>query len=189
MTTMDDIVRKRTQVECEDYIPIRKHYRCQHYLDSGACGRDDYIMCVEWLKKNPDQKMPERKPAAKPERSLKVLPENATAPPAARPGERTGAVYDLTSLGTRDPGNEKRLLLERPELLTEQAVDQLSSTGIEVEVSLGDGKTLMLVPELTKTGRLEMTYQHARTVVMVLSVFPGATIESLRVPVEHEEAS
>lgn len=193
--TLDDIKHRRAMVKCVDYIPMRKHYRCQHYVDGGACGREDRFMCEEWEKRNPGKAPP---PPAAPAvsantvaRSMKdaLLPMDTgpvALPDRGRSSRAHGDVYDLTSLVKKT--EQGRVLLERPELLTEHAVELLSRQGYEVAVTTEDGAEVTLVPAFTGADRAELTYALARTLVMILTVFKGATIKSLRKP-DKEEAS
>lgn len=191
-TTKEEVQRRRLLVQCEDYTPVHEHWRCSSYENGGSCSRDDYFMCVEWVRSNPGYDLAPLRPvpSPKPERkeSTKELvdPTDDQTQPAPLAGERTGAVYDLSSLGKKVDG-EKRIMLERPELLTEQVIEQLSEHGYEVTVTTGDGTEVTIVPSYTDTDRAELTYRDARTLVMVLQVFPGATIKSLRKP--YKEAS
>jgi hypothetical protein len=199
-TTKDEVLRRRLLVKCEDYTPAHGHWRCLSYVKGGSCSRDDYFMCVEWVKNNPGYELaplrpvptpkPERKESTE-RRSTRDRPvepseDESYQPPPLRAGERSGTVYDLGSLGKKVAG-EKRIMLERPELLTEHAIEQLSKQGYEVTVTSSNGTTITIVPSYTDADRAELTYRDARTLVMVLQVFPDATIESLRKP--DKEAS
>lgn len=97
--------------------------------------------------------------------------------------QREAAVYDLRPL-TRTPnaGEQKQHILENPELLTEAAVDALSKTGYETTVDTKSGIQVTLVPTYTTEDRAELSYQDARTLVMVMQVFPGASITGLKKP-------
>jgi hypothetical protein len=160
-------------------------------------------MCVEWVRNNPGHELtapvaaaaapttppePKRSETTRSTRDKPVEPseDEPYQPPPPRAGERTGKVYDLNSIGRKVAG-EKRIMLERPELLTEQAIEQLSKQGYEVTVTSSNGTTITIVPSYTDADRAELTYRDARTLVMVLQVFPNATIESLRKP--NTEAS
>lgn len=41
------------KITCPKYEPTEGSRRCRHYVDNGACARPDELMCVEWLKRNP----------------------------------------------------------------------------------------------------------------------------------------
>ena len=41
-----------TDFTCPHYQPVPDGKRCAHYLDNGACDREDEFMCVEWLRLN-----------------------------------------------------------------------------------------------------------------------------------------
>lgn len=42
------------EITCPKYEPNAGSRRCRHYLDNGGCARPDELMCVEWLKRNPN---------------------------------------------------------------------------------------------------------------------------------------
>jgi hypothetical protein len=86
----------------------------------------------------------------------------------------------------RDDG---RHLLDKPELLTEAAVESLSKLGIEVTVTTKKGMEITLVPKLTSDERCELTFEHARTLVMLMQAFPGSTIEQIVKPDDNKEVS
>ncbi len=189
--TKQELAQRRAKVKCEDYVPVRRHYRCLHYAEGGGCKRDDRFMCEEWERKNPGKQMTQSGA-----RSMKEVAGDRVSLPLANTGDtgprdsraKKGAVYDLSSLGKKVDG-EKRIMLERPELLTEHAIEQLSRQGYEVTVKTGNGTEVTLVSSYTDSDRAELTYRDARTLVMVLQVFPDATIDSIRKPDPQEEAS
>ena len=57
ITTLDTLEDKRAQVECSDYSPLPESARCKHYHKNGSCDLPSYMMCVEWLKRNPNQQL------------------------------------------------------------------------------------------------------------------------------------
>lgn len=100
--------------------------------------------------------------------------------------KRGGQLYDLTGV-IRERGKAERPLVDKPELLTVEAVDALAELGIEVDFQVR-GKVMTLVPAYTGQDRPELSYRDARTLVLVMQVFPGATVDSLRMP-ETENVS
>lgn len=211
--TRDEIEAKRAQFSCDDYKPLPNDYKCQHYIKGGSCERDDYFMCVEWIKANPDKaRAAERdaRAAARPpapviplsaqterqaprEKHLRMIQGDDTDSslgtsklPRARPGEAKGDVYDLKTLLRKPEDGSDKPLLAHPELLTEEAIGALEKQGIEVTVKTANGTEVTLVPAFTKSKRAELTWAHARSIVMVLQVFPGATIESISKPPKED---
>lgn len=185
--------------ECRDYAPTRGGYQCQHYAGKGACKRDNYFMCVVWAKRHPDEmytvtdrekppapkEEPKRRGSMKDQSAHQPQPEPQPRPPARKPAAQ---VYDLSRYGVKK-NVDGRHLLEKPELLTEKAVESLSALGIEVTVKTSAGVEVTLVPKITGKQRCELTFEHARTLVMVLQVFPDATVEQIIKPDNEEEAS
>ena len=185
--TREEVEKRRASLraECRDYAPTRGGYQCQQYAGDGACKRDDYFMCVVWAKRNPEQMyhVPNKADqASSPSAEKPELSVPSQQPEAKYPEKSpTAQVYDLSSHGVakKDDG---RHLLEKPELLTEQAIEALAALGIEVTVKTSCGMKVTLVPKLTDSERCELTFAQARTLVMVLQVFPGATVEQITKP-------
>jgi hypothetical protein len=183
--------RAALRAECRDYAPTRGGYQCQHYAGDGACKRPDYFMCVVWAKRNPEAMyhVEQRKTEPKSRQEPESPPDKPQKPEEKYPDKPTATaqVYDLSRHGVskRDDGHH---LLEKPELLTEEAIDALCKLGIEVTVKTSVGMEVTLVPKLTSADRCELTFEHARTLVMVLQVFPGATVQQIVKP-KQEEAS
>lgn len=87
-------------------------------------------------------------------------------------------VYDLRGFGVEEEDGERHLL-KNPELLTEEAVEALAKRDIEVTVKTGRGVEVALVPKYTEQRRSELSYRDARTLTMIMQVFPGATIDEI----------
>ena len=183
--------RKSLRAECKDYSPTRGGHQCLQYAGEGACKRDDYFMCVVWAKRHPEEMyhvLQREKPKVKQEqdrpkrgrRQAKRDPAPETKQQASPPKAQ---VHDLASHGIQKQ-EDGRHLLEKPELLTESAIASLCALGIEVTVKTSSGVEVTLVPKLTSGARCELTFEHARTLVMVLQVFPGATVEQITKPKE-----
>lgn len=179
--------------ECKDYAPVRGGYQCQQYAGGGACERTDYFMCVVWAKRHPEEmyrvlqserpqastKRSEEEPPMRSRRKRRPEPE----PEPERPTKPGAQVHDISSYGVKKQ-EDGRHLLDQPELLTESAIASLCALGIEVTVKTATGVEVTLVPKLTSSTRCELTFEHARTLVMVLQVFPGATVEQITKPKE-----
>lgn len=191
----EEVEKRRVSLraECQDYAPTRGGHQCQQYAGRGACKRDDYFMCVVWAKRHPEemyhlqqeqQESRKREPAQRAKEP--APPQQERQPEEKYPAKPAAArVYDLSNYGVakKDDG---RHLLDKPELLTGQAVEALSALGIEVTVKTSAGMEVTLVPALTDADRCELTFESARTLVMVLQVFPGATIEQITLPTKEK---
>lgn len=154
-------------------------------------------MCEEWERRNPSQLpvaksdpvTPPRTPGPRATSMKDTVADSAASEPPTpwkNSSARSAPVYDLSTIG-RVQSDERRVLLERPELLTERAIDELSKAGFEITVTTTSGVEVTLVPDYTSQDRAELSFRNARTLVMVLQVFPGASIEALRKP--NREAS
>lgn len=205
-----EIQKRRDAVACIDYKPLENSAKCDFYISNGSCRRPERFMCEEWERRNPKlveaaratvlKEQAEQKAeqtAAQGERAadaaarapsgkhLRVLKEDADAEaaeqapaPKPAPKPKRAPVYKVAQ------NDADRHILENPELLTEQAVEELAKTGFEITVKLLGGKEVTLVPKYTEADRAELSYGDARTLVMVLQVFPGASLESIRKPKE-----
>lgn len=101
--------------------------------------------------------------------------------PERRQARKAGGsrdVYDLRGFGIEEENGERHLLA-KPELLTEQAVEELCSRDIEVTVKTSRGVEVALVPDYTEQRRSELSYRDARTLVMIMQVFPGASLDEI----------
>jgi hypothetical protein len=161
-------------------------------------------MCVIWVKRHPeeaeglihpqDAATPPLLASPRPEPDVPTervrTPRKRRAAPSApdpTPAPKNENVYSLSRAGVAEL-EQNRHLLEHPELLTEEAVDALAQRGIEVTVKTASGVDVVLVPKYTKQDRCELSYRDARTLVMTLQVFPGATLAEITKP-NQEEAS
>lgn len=75
----------------------------------------------------------------------------------------------------RGTQTEPQPLVEHPELLTMESVDQLASLGLEACLETRAGE-VWLVPSYTDRDRQEISYQDARTLVIVMQAFPGSAL-------------
>ena len=192
----DDLERQRAEYTCRDYHPLPESARCQHYAGRGACKRDDYFMCSEWLKANPGAAAAAEPEGASEPAPPKPEPKQATRlvvakelrrhrpePVKARGGDRNRYVLDrrpLLDIGSSEP----RPLIEHPELLTEQAVAELAATGYELPFETASGVFVTLVSEYVRPDeRAELRYRDARTLALIVQALdPGATLRALRMP-------
>lgn len=141
-------------------------------------------MCIEWVRKNPGAALSVQQPSppteVKKEPSLRVLPDRP-GPAKAReePNEPSRAP---TKAGSKDAyvlpkaSRGPNLLVSHPELISEAAITELEVLGYEVELTMSDGRNVFLVPAYTRTGRTELTFQDARTLLLLLQVFPGTRL-------------
>jgi hypothetical protein len=155
---------------CPEYRRLPGDKKCQHYAGNGACSLEGAMLCVEWVRANPEKHDPGTL-----ERMLHLIQTSgsrtAAAPaPAGRP-EPT------------PPPPDPRMLAARPGVPvaagdwvpTPTEIDALAARGYELELETEAG-TVVLVPKYTSQERVELTYADARTLASIASVFPGTKL-------------
>ncbi len=103
-----------------------------------------------------------------------------------------GCVYDgempprPTHLGTNKSRTPEELMATPrafdPALITDASLAELEASGVECLISTTDLCDVWLVPAFTKEDRSELTYRMARTLLVTMSVFPGAILKAMRRP-------
>jgi len=66
------------------------------------------------------------------------------------------------------------------EPVTSEDVQALASRGYHIQLEGFGDQPLWLVPELTHSNRLELTYRDAATLANILAAFPGAHVQDLK---------
>jgi hypothetical protein len=173
----DNISHLSVQFSCPDYTASESDgRRCRNYVDGGGCELDSYVMCVEWLRLNPD---------------------TGGAPGvvgiASSGGVAATATVDTEgAASSRVPREPEKLSTPCAEavdaggavsgigLVTESSLRALAATGAEVDLKLGDGALVTLVPGYTGASRQEISYRDCATIIECIRVFPGAKFESFR---------
>lgn len=148
--------------------------RCRNYLDGGGCELESYVMCVEWLRVNPSEFGVHDSPAGT---SIEGRVSIASPPVGDAPagGESLGV-----GAAGGEGGRERDMSEVGLALVTEESLAALAATGAEVDLKLGDGALLTLVPDYTHGDRSEITYRDCATIVECIRVFPGAKFRSFR---------
>jgi hypothetical protein len=88
-------------------------------------------------------------------------------------------------------GRGERPLIDHPELLSVQAIADITATGLEVDVQFRD-RLVTLVPAYTdrRGERAELSYHDARAIaVLAQALSPTATLVAIRPPPCHDGAS
>ena len=154
---------------CQHYSPVAGGKRCTHYLEGGACARDDEFMCVEWLRLNhPDN--PLVKKTEKPGRTDlfgNPIPEEPT--PQVEP-EQLATAPDIPS----KPQKEREPPIVRN--VTDEEIASFKALGASVCIRSEDVGDVWLVPEYTDKDRLELRVDHAATLAVICAAFPGAKV-------------
>lgn len=178
----------KSEIECKDYKKLPGSKRCQHFVEGGACRKPDYFMCVEWVKANPGKSLtaPETPSPKDDRRAEPRQAESSRRMSEPKPkylAKADNAVYERSRDGSYQLWcGPKRTIFDRPELITVEAVDELARAGVEAEIKTAGGRTITLVPKYTSQERDEMTFRDARTLLVVMQIFPGSTLESFKKP-------
>jgi hypothetical protein len=175
-------------VSCETYVR-GEGKRCLHYGAGGACALPGADRCSEWLKANgrsarvdgssPIAAVPAPAASAPPPRDLfgHALP----APP------RGVAPSPSPAPGFPAPIAEPRRRAAPPRsALTAEDVASFKALGVEVRMHSDVVGELWLVPAYTGKPRVEITPEHAMTLMHVREVFPDAQVTSFEIPTHHE---
>ncbi len=140
--------------ECPGYDSVRgsKSPRCRHYRRNGQCAREGALYCLEWLKKNnleEDQDLFGNSTLKKVKSGKK---------PAAAPEEPA----------------EQNLPCVRN--ITDEQIRSFKELGVEVCISSPETGEIWIVPAYSDSERREISAEHAATLAVILSAFPGAKV-------------
>jgi hypothetical protein len=201
----------QNEITCQGYSKQAGSKKCTHFLPGGACALPDELMCSEWLKVN-QQKPPATPDPPKQEKSQifgfieDALPcltptETTAAPSTAPQAPSTGPTGPTAPTGAERASTRpqdgawlaraysaeqakdlrdiplEQMSLEAVESLTKLRVETLVNTNSE----MGE---VWLVPEYTEEKRKELTYRDMRYLMLVVKVFPGAVLKTVRRPQE-----
>ena len=163
----------KTEFSCPHYSPVAGGKRCAHYLEGGACAREDEFMCVEWLRLNhPDNPLVKKTPEKNPGRTDlfgNPIPEEPI--PQVEP-EQPAAAPDSPS----KPEKEREPPIVRN--VTDEEIASFKALGASVCIRSEDVGDVWLVPEYTDKDRLELRIDHAATLTAICAAFPGAKVTS-----------
>ncbi len=140
--------------ECPGYESVRgsKSPRCRHYRRNGQCAREGALYCLEWLKKNNLEE--DRDLFGKP--TLKK----------AKRGKKT-------TVAPEEPTDQNHPCVRN---ITEEQVQSFKELGAEVCISSPDTGDIWIVPAYSDSERREISAEHAATLAVILSAFPGAKV-------------
>jgi hypothetical protein len=181
--------------QCDDYKYVDEGYQCQHYGGEGVCKRDDYFMCVVWLRKNPElaqraRDAEDEKRRAQPRSNvvlLKPAPAESSPSTTAPVSTALSVAAQKATYDTSPTQGASRTVLEHPELLTPEAVDELKSRFSEVKMTTASGMDVHLVSAYTDQDRCELTFRGARTLLMIMQIFPDSALISLSKTLRESE--
>ena len=156
---------------CPHYSQVAGSKRCAHYLDGGACAREDEFMCIEWLRLNhPDNPLVRKTEKGKPARTdlfgNPVPEELATEAESEEPPVASG----------RTPEPEKKREPPIVRNVTDEEIASFKALGASVCIRSEDVGDVWLVPEYTDKDRLELRIDHAATLTAICAAFPGAKV-------------
>ena len=177
-----------------------------HFVQGGACALPDELMCSEWLKVN------ERKPPDPPKQEKSQIfgflgdalpclnPTETPAAPAVDPqapvpgpygpeaptvGPALASKPQTVVSGTQAYSEQQaKQLRDLPlEQMSLEAVESLCKLGVETQINTNsDMGEIWLVPEYTEQKRKELSYRDIRYLMLVVKVFPGAVLKTVRKP-------
>lgn len=159
---------------CPHYDPPAGGRRCRSYLDGGACGRPDEFMCVEWLKANGHAVPPPLAPTA-PEPESPAAPNRDLFGAPVPPTERAPDKPALTQTAGPAPSSKDVPIVRN---LTDEEIASFKALRAELCLRSEDVGEIWLVPEYTRTGRKEISVEHASTLAAICAAFPGAKVVS-----------
>jgi hypothetical protein len=171
---MDDRDHSTTapSYSCEHYAALPGEKRCREYTQGGTCARNDGRPCVEWLKAK-------ARSAEQTTKSLTPEPEaDLFGRPLPTPKTRTKSAPKRNPVSPVAPATavQKPEKYMPPRGLTTEDIDSFKALGVEVCIHSEAFGDLWLVPSYTDEPRLELTPEHAMTLLCVLSVFPGSRV-------------
>lgn len=162
---------------CEHYSPLPGGKRCKHYIDNGACAREDEFMCVEWMKANHPDSPAAREASAQPPRTDLFGGPAADAPKpcaASTPAEPE----NLEMKAKPAPGRTEDVPLVRN--VTDEEIASFRALGASVCIRTEHVGDVWLVPEYTDhKDRFELRIDHAATLTAICAAFPGARVTSI----------
>lgn len=184
-------ISENTKIECKKYIPIAGKKRCVYYIDNGSCGRKDELLCSEWIRKNPSLQA---------EKTPKVDHVGSASPADSR---TPVPVRRMVGLGFNDPGgdvsgsivgasqlSQVTPLKNRlgPSWMSLVELEELISSGKEVNLDVSGIGSIWLVPAYTNSKRQELSYGDARCILAIKEVFPKSEIVEITKPQQRKQA-
>jgi hypothetical protein len=155
---------------CPNYSQVAGSKRCAHYLEGGACAREDEFMCIEWLRLNhPDNPLMMKTEAATARTDLFGNPTPNEPPAQSRPEE-----LPVAPAPTPEPEKEREPPIVRN--VTDEEIVSFKALGASVCICSEDVGDIWLVPEYTDKDRLELRIDHAATLTAICAAFPGAKV-------------
>jgi hypothetical protein len=173
-----------TDFTCAHYQPVPDGKRCAHYLDNGACDREDELMCVEWLKVNhPESPLARQEAEKKPRTDLFGKPVAVPDRPQRPPEDEDPAPKPA------DPPARREDEVPIVRRVTDEEIASFRALGVSVCIATEHVGEVWLVPEYTKKERFELRIDHAATLTAICSAFPGAKVTEIhRDTGEHPDA-
>ena len=177
-------VTSATEITCPKYEAAQGGKRCKHYGARGTCALPDELMCVEWLRVN------EPEAYKRQAQSLSLVRTNdplvAPSDPLAAPVEADRPTATTGANGAQRPAESEHGGLMAtpspldPELINDEALEALEASGLECRIASADLDDVWLVPEFTDQDRHELPYRFARTLLVTMSIFPGASLREIK---------
>ncbi len=159
---------------CPHYQAVPDGKRCVHYIDNGACAREDEFMCVEWLKVNHPES-----PLAQ-EASEKKGPTDLFGNPVPVP-DRPKPPAEEEPIAPKKEEAPPRKDEEPPIVrnVTDEEIASFRALNATVCIRSEDVGDVWLVPEYTDKDRFELRIDHAATLTAICAAFPGAKVTEI----------
>lgn len=155
--------------------------RCRHFVKGGACALPSELLCIEWVRANPDKAAEYDQPKDPGPTLPGFDPPKPPQPKpnAPKPKSKPQVVNQLSPV-SRD---------ELPMPIADADLQSLVALGYEMLIEGWGGQPFWLVPNYTPNERPEISYRDAATLANVLYAFPGARVKQLRrVPPDPAES-
>ena len=160
---------------CPHYLAVPDGKRCVHYIDNGACAREDEFMCVEWLKINhPESPLAQEARSKEPPTDLFGNPVPVPDRPKPQPVEEKTAGPEKEEAPT---GKDEEPPIVRN--ITDEEIASFRALNATVCIRSEDVGDVWLVPEYTDKDRFELRIDHAATLTAICAAFPGAKVTEI----------
>lgn len=157
---------------CQHYQAVPDGKRCVHYIDNGACAREDEFMCIEWLKVNhPESPLAREARSMKPRTDLFGQPLPVPDRPQPPPAEEERSAPKKEEAPSRK--DEEPPVIRN---ITDEEIASFRALNATVCIRSEDVGDVWLVPEYTDRDRFELRIDHAATLTAICAAFPGAKV-------------
>ncbi len=155
-------------ITCPKYQKLPDYKRCQHFVDGGTCALPDELLCIEWVKHNPERAKGYQHEA---------LPGVEDVP---QPKDQKQKPAPPDPASTSTPVHAQPQTVSLSQLVSDDDIESLASLGLELCVEGWGDHDFWLVPKRTSADRVELTYRDAAALANTLVAFPGSRVTQIR---------